>query len=330
MAITPDEIENRVFGLVRRGYDPTEVDDFLQEVAVALARAQGGLAEAVATPASSAQDDFARLGEEVAAILRQAHESVEKLRHRVAADAALVRQTAEQEAAALRLAAEEETAAQRLAAEQLVVSFLTEAEADRTQAARIREATEAEAAVKLAEVERRIEGAAQAAADEARRRARDAVVVQRDVRGRLEGTRTDIDSALERLTGEDDDLYGAIRLTETEAASGGDVPPPGQGPPSPAVAPPAGPVLDLTSMNLPYADADSESEEGEVTRTLAPVEHGHGRGEGEGGVAAEGPGGDRGRPAHDDPLDAVVRSAVEDTLRRKKGDQNLTEDGDDG
>ncbi|MET0826046.1 MAG: DivIVA domain-containing protein, partial [Acidimicrobiales bacterium] len=41
--VTPDEIENRVFSLVRRGYDPTEVDEFLQEVAAELTRAQGGL-----------------------------------------------------------------------------------------------------------------------------------------------------------------------------------------------------------------------------------------------------------------------------------------------
>ena len=43
-------------------------------------------------------DDFEQMGEEVAAILRQAHESVATLRHRAEADAALIRQDAQREA----------------------------------------------------------------------------------------------------------------------------------------------------------------------------------------------------------------------------------------
>jgi len=108
MAITPDEIETKVFPLVRRGYEPAAVDDFLKDVATTLAQAQGGLAtppvpeaeatapEPVAEPAAEPDavtvrgpDDFGQLGEEVAAILRQAHESVAQLRHRAEADAAL-------------------------------------------------------------------------------------------------------------------------------------------------------------------------------------------------------------------------------------------------
>ncbi|HEY5696808.1 MAG TPA: DivIVA domain-containing protein, partial [Acidimicrobiales bacterium] len=51
MAITPDEIERRVFTLVRRGYDPAEVDDFLKEAAAALAQAQLGVTPPAANEA---------------------------------------------------------------------------------------------------------------------------------------------------------------------------------------------------------------------------------------------------------------------------------------
>jgi DivIVA domain-containing protein len=315
--VTPDEIENRVFGLVRRGYDPSEVDEFLKEVAAALARAQGGLA----TPAVEAEhedhdrdleesaeavvagDDFSRLGEEVAAILRQAHESVETLRQRAEGDAALIRQMADQEAAAALLAAQAEAATLR-----------AEADADRTQAARIREATDAEVAVKLAELERRVEAAARAAHEEAKSRARDAVDVQRNVRGRLEETRGDIDNALGHLVGEDDELFSAIDLTELQPEPiKAEVTGPEPRFQSAPVAPPAGPILDLTN-DLPWAREDAELGKGEGLPEVVTAHRDDGNGGEPGGATTEG---------HDEPgdgdLDTIVRDAVEDALRRRKG-----------
>ncbi len=185
MAITPDEIETNVFPLVRRGYDPMAVDDFLKEVADTLSQAQGGLAtppvaEAPApeAPAPVQPDGYNQLGEEVAAILRQAHESVEELRHRAEADAALIRQNAQREADEL----------------------TRRADADRQAAAIELEAARGESDRILGDVQRRADGAAGAVTamareatreviEAARAEARGAVIVQRNVRGRLEDAR---------------------------------------------------------------------------------------------------------------------------------------------
>lgn len=355
MAITPDEIETRVFSLVRRGYDPAEVDSFLKEVATTLAQAQGGLAtppapaapvaatEAAVAPAGA--DDFGRLGDEVAAVLRQAHESVATLRHRAEADAALIRQNAEREAALLR----------------------QDAEADRTAAAEALQAAHTQAEIVLADVARQAEMAAESATAMARARSREvieaarldargAVQVQRNVRGRLEGTRSDIDQALDRLIEEDEDLFGTIDLTDAALAADARaqadlVPPPGQGPPTPPVPPPARtPPLDVT--DLPYATDDDELVEGEEPPELPPVDLTDAAGTEEAEVeeAEEAEAGleeaveeaeagleeavDEGGAEPDraeetesesDPLAQMVRNAVENALRRRKHDDGGAE-----
>ena len=168
MAITPDEIENRVFSLVRRGYDPAEVDSFLKDVATSLAQAQGGLATPAPAPtraedtvgrptAAPDPDDFGRLGEEVAAILRQAHESVATLRHRGEADAALIRQQAERDAEALR----------------------AEADADRSLAAQELQATRLEAEAIRADIRRQVDQAGEAATTLARQRSAEVIEAAR-------------------------------------------------------------------------------------------------------------------------------------------------------
>ena len=137
MVMTPDEIENHGFSRVWRGYDPAEVDDFLKEVAVA--QAQAPRATPSAARADRGHDDFQRLGEEVAAVLRQTNESVATLRRRAEADAALIRQNAEGEAAGLR----------------------QEARRDRRAAAVALEAAHAESARVMADIQRRLEGTRQ-------------------------------------------------------------------------------------------------------------------------------------------------------------------------
>ncbi len=345
MAITPDEIETKVFPLVRRGYDPTAVDDFLKDVATTLAQAQGGLAtppEAVAeAPAPAvepvAPDDYNRLGEEVAAILRQAHESVAQLRHRAEADAALIRQNAQREADELTRRADADRQAAAI-----------ELEAARTEAGRI-----------LEDVQRRTAGVADAAAvaaeqrvrevvEAARAEARGAVTVQRNVRGRLEDTRDHIDQALDRLVEEDTDLFGTIDLTDgaiAEAAAAaeygggpGDVPPPGQGPPTPPVPPPSVRTTPESNLDLPYAeDEDEDDDDGTIVVDLTDGDDGSPNGNGDdgtGGIGAglpddedPGDGGGAAAPtppttseAEDDALSQMVKNAVENALRRRKGD----------
>ena len=364
MAITPDEIETKVFPLVRRGYEPAAVDDFLKDVATTLAQAQGGLAtppvpeaeatapEPVAEPAAEPDavtvrgpDDFGQLGEEVAAILRQAHESVAQLRHRAEADAALIRQNAQREAQEL----------------------TRRADADRQAAAIELEAARHESDRILADVQRQADGAAAAAAALARQRtqevieaaraeARGAVTVQRNVRGRLQDTREHIDLALDRLVEEDTDLFATIDLTDAALAVAAvddlgpdrgddsegpaDVPPPGQGPPTPPVPPPSVRTTPESNLDLPYAD-DDDDDAGTIVVDLTDGRDGGGEnGNGDvGGVPAapadepdpDDGGGDTADATppvattaagedEDDALSQMVKNAVENALRRRKGD----------
>jgi DivIVA domain-containing protein len=310
--MTPDEIENHVFSLVRRGFDPDEVNTFLHEVAATLAEAltDPPADEPVGEPADAAagavtvsgEDDFGRLGEEVATILRQAHESVAELQHRAEADAALIRLTAEEEAAAM----------------------LRRADADRQAAAVELEAARNEAARVLADIARQADAAADSAAalatqrtreviDAARLKARGGVTVQRNVRGRLEDVRDDIYHALNRLIEEDEDLFAEIDLTDAtleaaardEAAGPDLVPPPGQGPPTPPVPPPARSTPPVNG-DLPYAADDDEIVD------LVDADE-------DDGLTEETP-----RPDADsddaDPLAQMVKNAVENALKRRKGD----------
>ena len=341
MPITPDEIENRVFPLVRRGYDPAEVDDFLRDVATTLAHAQGGLATPPAAvaeaPAPEAApvavtvpgpDDFEQMGEEVAAILRQAHESVATLRHRAEADAALIRQDAQREAEEL----------------------TRRADADRQAAAIELEAARADADWLLSDVRRQADGAAAAATTLARERtqeiieaaqaeARGAVTVQRNVRGRLEDTRDHIEQVLDRLIEEDTDLFGAIDLTDAALAAateaeGGDgpdlVPPPGQGPPTPPVPPPATRTTPIEPIDLPY-DEDDGPLIVDLTHDDDLTDDDDGAtGGGMGAVLPDeaGPedGGSEEAHGDDDALSQMVKDAVENALQRRKGDPEPPED----
>ena len=144
------------------------------------------------------------------------------------------------------------------------------------------------------------------------------------MRGRLEGTRGDIDLALDRLVEEDEDLFETIDLTDaalaTEAESQAPtVPPPGQGPPTPGVpvAPRAAPV---STSDLPYATHEEEAP--------APPSIG----DGPAGIdltdstdePAQTPA--AGETGEDDPLAQMVKNAVENALRRRKGDDETPDD----
>ena len=253
MVMTPDEIENHVFSRAWRGYDRSEVDDFLKGVAAAQAEAPPGPTDTVT---GAGHDDFDRLGEEVAAVLRQVHESVATLGHRAEADAALLRQNAEGEADLLRQAAA----------------------SDRQAAAHTLEAAQAESARVMTDIQRQADLATEQAAALARQRARaiieaarlearDAVTVQRDVRGRLEGTRDDIDHALDRLVADDEDLFATIDLTPIALGPGPELAPPprGEGPPTGTIR-----TTPVTIEELPYTE-DDDVAGGEEQPNHSPV-----------------------------------------------------------
>lgn len=149
MALTPEEIAEKEFALGLRGYDKDEVRSYLQTVAVGLreaidAAAASSLATATHGPSgdakadkpedtakadepesgTSASDgpaaalvgaaaeppDWSSLGEEIASVLRTAHEQASGLRAAAESEAATVRGQAQQDAEAAREAAERDRA----------------------------------------------------------------------------------------------------------------------------------------------------------------------------------------------------------------------------
>lgn len=165
MSLTPDEIANKEFLVGLRGYDKEEVRSFLRTVSVAFTTVQQA-AEAAPAPepepvvepvaahapepepasTSSAGKDWAELGEEIAAVLRTAHEQAGGLRADAEAAAAATRREAEAEATATR---------QQAAAE--AESVLAAAEQDRTEAAGKLAAAQAEALGLVADAQARVD-----------------------------------------------------------------------------------------------------------------------------------------------------------------------------
>jgi DivIVA domain-containing protein len=178
---TPEQIEARRFRLAQNGYDCESVDRFLAEVAE-------GLRDEPA-PELPSTDEFGRLGQEIAGILRNARDSAGAVKAEAEGQAAAVRSRAEVEAAEVHKAAEAEANELRAEAEAMVGQARAEAETEvgqartrandeaeairaaaRADAAALRQAAEAEAAEIRVAAERQLEQAAQAlarASDEA-------------------------------------------------------------------------------------------------------------------------------------------------------------------
>ncbi|MBX3284147.1 MAG: DivIVA domain-containing protein [Actinobacteria bacterium] len=167
MSLTPDEIATKEFLVGLRGYDKEEVRTFLRTVSVAFANVQQEAADAAAAepapepeptpepvaapepepaPRGDAGKDWAELGEEIAAVLRTAHEQAGGLRADAEASAAATRQQAEADAASIRAQAAAEAEAVKAAAEQ-----------DRTEAAGKLAAAQAEALGLVADAQARVD-----------------------------------------------------------------------------------------------------------------------------------------------------------------------------
>jgi len=82
VGVDPAEITGKKFSTTRKGYDPSEVDAFLRELASSLA----------STPA----DGFGQIGDEVASVLQAANETASSIRAKAETDAAAMLAEAEQ------------------------------------------------------------------------------------------------------------------------------------------------------------------------------------------------------------------------------------------
>lgn len=136
MSLTPEEIAEKEFLIGLRGYDKDEVRAFLRTVADAFSEASQEPAETpqpaaepepvAPAPVASAPEpaapasgtDWASLGEEIAAVLRTAHEQASTLRSEAETEAAALRQQAADEALVTRGQADAHAEEARAAAEQ--------------------------------------------------------------------------------------------------------------------------------------------------------------------------------------------------------------------
>jgi len=91
--LTPEEIEARRFRLAPNGYDCEAVDRFLAEIVEALRELPA---------ATGSSDEFSRVGQEIAAVLRAARDSAGAVRAEAEGQAAAARSRAEAEANDLR------------------------------------------------------------------------------------------------------------------------------------------------------------------------------------------------------------------------------------
>ncbi|MCU1352458.1 MAG: DivIVA protein [Acidimicrobiales bacterium] len=181
MALTPDEIAGKEFLVGLRGYDKDEVRAFLAEVADELRTAGPAAAPepAPAAPAATAAaPDWTQMGEEVAAVLRTAHEQAATLRAQAEAEIAHGRQAGADDAASIRREAEAFGEARRV-----------EAEADREEARRILGAAQDEALGVVADAQQRAERMLEGTERKARERAAQAIAAARDELDRLRGAR---------------------------------------------------------------------------------------------------------------------------------------------
>jgi DivIVA domain-containing protein len=134
--LTAETIEARRFKLAPNGYDCETVDRFMAEIAAALR------AKPTARAGDPDGDDFGRFGDEMAALMRAAHDRASAVQAEAEGHAAAVRSKADLAAEDVKLEAEREAASIRVAADQ--------------DAASVRETAEREATRIVAEAQQRV------------------------------------------------------------------------------------------------------------------------------------------------------------------------------
>lgn len=253
MALNPEDIEAHIFKVARRGYDKVEVDRFLGQVATdyrqlqQLAAAAGPAATpspsatpaplprrepptvgsrpatsatgsgqlfALDQPAEPGDDDYNRLGSEVADVLRTAHQSVATLRHEAEVDAALIRKQAERDVEELRREADDYAARVRVEADAYAAERANEAHLSRRQADQALAEAKAKADAQVADTERRIVAITEQAEIAARSRAQEILAEAdrrlEDANRQIEQARSTEDALRTRLTSVHGDLSAAL------------------------------------------------------------------------------------------------------------------------
>jgi len=200
---TPEEIEARRFRLAQNGYDCEAVDRFLAEIAEGL--------RSDPAPDPLDPDEFGRLGQEIAAILRNAHDGAGAVRAEAEGHAAALRATAEAEAHDIRKASQGE-------AEAIKALATIEADAERNAAKTDVEALLAKAQSEAAEIrveaERQLEQAAQALALAGEQAAEIRAGADREVAGKLERAERDARQRASDIVVDADRRVGAAREAE--------------------------------------------------------------------------------------------------------------------
>ncbi len=160
MSLTPEQIAEKDFLVAMRGYDKEEVRYFLRTVAAAFRSAAqpaepeeivgpDSAAEPATAPAPASSDtDWTNLGEEIAAVLRTAHEQASGLRTDAQNEVTNLRQEANDEVTSLRQEANDEAAETRSAADAHAeqTRSAADAHAEQTRAEAEQTSTEAAAA----------------------------------------------------------------------------------------------------------------------------------------------------------------------------------------
>ena len=201
MRLNPEEIEARRFRLAPNGYECEAVDRFLAEITEALRNPP------LTTPET---DEFGRVGQEIATILRAARDSAGAMRAEAEGLAASVRSRAELEA----------------------VDVRKQAEKDRDEAKQILDEAHAKGDVVINEAQKQAAASLSAATEQARARAaqitaraeRQAEQIRRGERAahqRLLAARTDLQQAIDRLVGTDDQPVLDLTTAPPHVRTGG-------------------------------------------------------------------------------------------------------------
>lgn len=209
MALTPEEIADKEFLIGLRGYDKDEVRAYLRTVADAYAAEASKPAPAAApepapepeapaaAPAPAASGtDWASLGDEIAAVLRTAHEQAAALKADAEAEAARVRQESSEAAMATRGTADAYAEESRAAAEEEragAASKLTEAQ---DEALRLVANAQAQADQMLAVTKERAKHEADASVAHLHAQAAEMSTTRDTAKSALAELRSEIDKAL--------------------------------------------------------------------------------------------------------------------------------------
>jgi DivIVA domain-containing protein len=167
MSVAPEEVAGKTFPVVRRGYDQTEVDEFLREVAADYAATVDRLQRAI-----EGALDPERVGQEIKDILLAADNTAEKIKTKARAEAESLVHTAaankrrtDEEIEKINRAADEKIAAAKIEAERIeseakqkvVHETRKEIEQAKQYASELRKSAERRANDLIAETKRRNE-----------------------------------------------------------------------------------------------------------------------------------------------------------------------------